>query len=151
MTLNNSNLFMTLAALFMLITSVFFVHFIYKVIGGVKFGRDFFLFFDFMLFSSGWQANGAAITMILSFAFLSFSDFFRSGGAGNLAEELAWMIPVILLFIHCRYCSGITFQSGQKTLIFREFFLNLALKPRYIILWVVRLAYILWVYLHLFK
>lgn len=42
MTLNNSNLFMTLAALFMLITSVFFVHFIYKVIGGVKFGRDFF-------------------------------------------------------------------------------------------------------------
>lgn len=92
----------------------FFVHFIYKVIGGVKFGKDFFLFFDFMLFSSGWKANGAAITMILSFAFLSFSDFFRSGGAGNLAEELAWMIPVILLFIHCRYCSGITFSEWSK-------------------------------------
>lgn len=65
MILNNIH-FINLATILlcMLVFIAFFVRFIYKELGGVKVGKDSLLFFDFMLFSSGWKSNIPALAML---------------------------------------------------------------------------------------
>lgn len=69
---------------FMFVFFAFFVNFIYKEPGGVKVGRDSFLFFDYMLFGSGWRSDIPCISMFLIFLTGLAQDYIKNYSLENL-------------------------------------------------------------------
>lgn len=63
---------------------LFFVNFIYKKLGGVKVGRDSFLFFDYMLFGSGGRSDIPCISMFLIFLTGLAQDYIKNYSLENL-------------------------------------------------------------------
>jgi len=82
---------------------VSFVFFIYKELGGVKVGRDSFLFFDYMFFSSGWRANLPAFVILLTLLLGNLIDYKRVGDVNNVYINSIGILAMIFLFIHCRF------------------------------------------------
>ncbi len=132
---------LALLVLFMFVFFVCFVFFIYKELGGVKVGRDSFLFFDYMLFSSGWKANLPALAMLLTLAFGNVIDYKREGDVNNVYINIIGVLAMIFLFIHCRFFSGIIY-SNQNIKFVKELLLNFNVRPQFIMLWLSRVCYI---------
>lgn len=108
--------------LFMSIFMAFFVRFIYSELGGVKIGKDSFLFFDYIFFGSGWKSNLPALAMIPVLVFGDLFDFIRGCNIENLRVNVIGFFFMIFLFIHCRFFSNIKYDEGDIKLI-KEFFI----------------------------
>ncbi|EFE7632573.1 hypothetical protein GA334_24785, partial [Escherichia coli] len=136
MILNNfySLLFLLMLALSIFSFTVLFALFIYKDLGGVKFARDSFLFFDYIFFSSDMRANASALSVICVFIFGLAFDHNRNPLVKNYLVDIVWFLGVVLFFIHCRFFSNL--EYGKTKIIFvRELFFNLKIKLRLIFLW----------------
>lgn len=105
MILNNfySLLFLLMLALSIFYFTVLFALFIYKDLGGVKFARDSFLFFDYIFFSSDMRANASALSVICVFIFGLAFDHNRNPLVKNYLVDIVWFLGVVLFFIHCRF------------------------------------------------
>ncbi|HEN3638655.1 TPA: hypothetical protein U5E40_003322 [Yersinia enterocolitica] len=142
MILNNAyyiNIAVTL--LFMLVFIACFVRFIYKELGGVKIGKDSFLFFDFMLFCSGWKSDIPALAMVLTLFFGNFIDYTRNYNTDIIHVNIIGFFAMLLLFVHCRFFSGVVYD-GKRVKFIKEFFLNFKPLPKNIFLWLSRVLYI---------
>lgn len=126
--------------LFMLIFIACFVHFICKELGGVKIGKDSFLFFDYMLFGLGWKSSLPALAMILALVFGNFFDYIRSHNVDTLRVNIVGVFSMIFLFIHCRFFSNIEYDKENVKFI-KEFLFNFKLHSRYVFLWLSRIGY----------
>ena len=118
MILNNfySLLFLLMLALSIFSFTVLFALFIYKDLGGVKFARDSFLFFDYIFFSSDMRANASALSVICVFIFGLAFDHNRNPLVKNYLVDIVWFLGVVLFFIHCRFFSKRAFfQPKNKT------------------------------------
>lgn len=123
MILNNfySLLFLLMLALSIFSFTVLFALFIYKDLGGVKFARDSFLFFDYIFFSSDMRANASALSVICVFIFGLAFDHNRNPLVKNYLVDIVWFLGVVLFFIHCRFFSNL--EYGKTKIIFvRELF-----------------------------
>lgn len=109
MILNNfySLLFLLMLALSIFSFTVLFALFIYKDLGGVKFARDSFLFFDYIFFSSDMRANASALSVICVFIFGLAFDHNRNPLVKNYLIDIVWFLGVVLFFIHCRFFSNL--------------------------------------------
>ena len=114
MILNNfySLLFLLMLALSIFSFTVLFALFIYKDLGGVKFARDSFLFFDYIFFSSDMRANASALSVICVFIFGLAFDHNRNPLVKNYLVDIVWFLGVVLFFIHCRFFYNI--EIGDK-------------------------------------
>lgn len=137
---------MILMLFLMLLFSACFVRFIYKELGGVKVGRDSFLFFDYMLFCSGWKANLPASTLALVSIFGSLYEYIKTDDMKTLYASIICFFAALALFIHCRFFSDI-FYDGKKIKFIRELFLNFKINLRYVFLWLSRALYIAFIIL----
>ena len=101
MILNNfySLLFLLMLALSIFSFTVLFALFIYKDLGGVKFARDSFLFFDYIFFSSDMRANASALSVICVFIFGLAFDHNRNPLVKNYLVDIVWFLGVVLFFI----------------------------------------------------
>lgn len=133
----------------MLVFIAFFVHFIYKGLGGVKVGKDSFLFFDFMLFSSGWKSNIPALAMALALIFGNYFDYIRNHDIAVIYVNAIGIIAMFFFFIHCRLFSPVIYD-GKKIQFIKELILTYTISPRYIFLWLSRAFYILLI-IYLYK
>jgi len=118
-----------------------FVHFICKELGGVRIGRDTFLFFDFMFFGSGFKSNIATLAMAVIILFSRLSVYGKSHDLTALYEGFISFFAMFFLLMHCRFFSQISYDKGSIKLI-REFFLNLKLTKMFFFLWLSRVFYI---------
>ena len=135
-------LFLLMLALSIFSFTVLFALFIYKDLGGVKFARDSFLFFDYIFFSSDMRANASALSVICVFIFGLAFDHNRNPLVKNYLVDIVWFLGVVLFFIHCRFFSNL--EYGKTKIIFvRELFFNLKIKLRLIFLWLSRLLFII--------
>ncbi|KFB96933.1 hypothetical protein GTGU_04662 [Trabulsiella guamensis ATCC 49490] len=136
---------------FMLLFFVFFVLFIYKELGGVKIGRDSFLFFDYMLFGTGWKANIPALSVFF-ITFLSVvQDYILNSDFKAIRANVIGILAAFLLFIHCRYLSGVHYNNDGKIKFLKEFFFGGGVKLHFVVLWLSRLLYIAFFILHYYK
>ncbi|MDN0117975.1 hypothetical protein QVN83_03185 [Yersinia frederiksenii] len=139
-----------LAIFFMVTLTIFFVFFIYKELGGVKVGRDSFLFFDYMLFGSGWKANIPVLSMLLAFISLAFLEYIRGNDSDFYVNAIGF-IAIFLFFVHCRFFSTINYSRDNKIKFIGELFYNFKFSPRFSILWLSRVCYIAWVIFNFYK
>ncbi|WP_244587546.1 hypothetical protein [Escherichia coli] len=131
MILNNfySLLFLLMLALSIFSFTVLFALFIYKDLGGVKFARDSFLFFDYIFFSSDMRANASALSVICVFIFGLAFDHNRNPLVKNYLVDIVWFLGVVLFFIHCSFFYNM--QYGNTKIIFeRDHFLNQKIKKK---------------------
>lgn len=98
----------------MFVFFVFFVRFIYKELGGVKVGRDSFLFFDYMLFGSGWRSDIPSISMILILLTGLAQDYVKNYSLENLYINTLGFFAAVLFFVHGRFLSGLSYSNGKK-------------------------------------
>ncbi|EBC1279604.1 hypothetical protein G6T08_004823 [Salmonella enterica] len=105
---------------FMFVFFAFFVHFIYKELGGVKVGRDSFLFFDYMLFGSGWRSDIPSISIFLILLTGLAQDYVKNYSFENLYINSLGFFAVFLFFVHGRFLSGVSYSNGKKIMFFRE-------------------------------
>lgn len=118
-----------------------FALFIYKDLGGVKFARDSFLFFDYIFFSSDMRANASALSVICVFIFGLAFDHNRNPLVKNYLIDIVWFLGVVL-FLYTVVFSNL--EYGKTKIIFvRELFFNLKIKLRLIFLWLSRLLFII--------
>lgn len=96
-------IFLSLFALSIFSFTVLFAIFIYKELGGIQFGRDSFLFFDYILFCSCLRANASALSVICVFIFGLAFNYNRNQIIKNTSIDTIWIAGVILFFIHCRF------------------------------------------------
>ena len=127
---------------FMLVFIACFVRFIYKELGGVKVGKDSFLFFDYMLFDADWKSNLPALAMALTLLSGYLFDYIRNYNAATLYINIIGFLGMLFLFVHCRFFSGIVYDKHHIQ-FFKEFLLNYKAYPRYIFLWLSRVLYVL--------
>ena len=122
MILNNfySLLFLLMLALSIFSFTVLFALFIYKDLGGVKFARDSFLFFDYIFFSSDMRANASALSVICVFIFGLAFDHNRNPLVKNYLVDIVWFLGVVLFFIHCRFFYKL--EKGKTKNIFKRAF-----------------------------
>jgi hypothetical protein len=106
----------------MLVFIAFFVRFIYKELGGVKVGKDSLLFFDFMLFSSGWKSNIPALAMLLAIIFGNCFDYFRNHDIAVIYVNTIGVIAMFFFFIHCRVFSQVIYDGKKNTIYKRAIF-----------------------------
>ncbi|MCW0314840.1 hypothetical protein [Pantoea ananatis] len=130
-----------LMLIFMIVFFAFFVHFIYKELGGVKIGKDTFLFFDFMFFGSGFKSNAPSLAMAMIILLSGFSTYSKNHDVTALYEGVVVSFAMLFLFVHCRFFSGISYSKTRVKLI-KEFFLNLKLTKNFFFLWLSRVFYI---------
>ncbi|EFO1000552.1 hypothetical protein DX038_22785 [Escherichia albertii] len=98
---------------FMFVFFAFFVNFIYKEPGGVKVGRDSFLFFDYMLFGSGWRSDIPCISMFLIFLTGLAQDYIKNYSLENLyINSLVFLL--LFYFFYGGFLSGISYNNGKK-------------------------------------
>lgn len=140
----NNIYFINLATILlcMLVFIAFFVRFTYKELGGVKVGKDSLLFFDFMLFSSGWKSNIPALAMLLAIIVGNCFDYFRNHDIAVIYVNTIGVIAMFFFFIHCRVFSQVIYD-GKKIQFIKELFFNYTISPSYIFLWLSRVFYIL--------
>lgn len=105
---------------FMFVFFAFFVRFIYKELGGVKVGRDSFLFFDYMLFGSGWRSDIPSISIFLILLTGLAQDYVKNYSFENLYINSLGFFAVFLFFVHGRFLSGVSYSNGKKIMFFRE-------------------------------
>ena len=119
MILNNfySLLFLLMLALSIFSFTVLFALFIYKDLGGVKFARDSFLFFDYIFFSSDMRANASALSVICVFIFGLAFDHNRNPLVKNYLVDIVWFLGVVLFFIHCRFFYNNVYCKKKKQFI----------------------------------
>lgn len=153
MILNNFYYYPVLGLLvvFMCVFFASFVLFIYKELGGVKVGRDSFLFFDYMLFCSGWKAEVPALSMLLVMILGNILDYSKDKNVEILYMNCIGILAVIFLFIHCRCLSGIRYYNDKKIKFLRELLWGFKMRPRFAVLWLSRLSYITFFALHFYK
>ncbi len=84
---------------FMFVFFAFFVNFIYKELGGVKVGRDSFLFFDYMLLGSGWRSDIPCISMFLIFLTGVAQDYIKNYSLENLYINSLVFFAIVLFFL----------------------------------------------------
>ena len=132
MILNNfySLLFLLMLALSIFSFTVLFALFIYKDLGGVKFARDSFLFFDYIFFSSDMRANASALSVICVFIFGLAFDHNRNPLVKNYLVDIVWFLGVVLFFIHCRFFFNMEYVNTKNI-----FFIYLFLKQKKILLY----------------
>lgn len=145
-----NDFFLLMLALSMFSFTALFALFIYKDLGGVKFARDTFLFFDYILFSSGMRANASALSVICVFVFGLAFDYNHKLLIKNYLIDTVWILGVVLFFIHCRFFSNL--EYGKTKIIFiREIFFNLKIQPRLIFLWLARFLFIIMIIHRLYR
>lgn len=134
---------LTLLALSMLAFTVLFAVYIYQELGGVRFGRDSFLFFDYILFCSGWKPNISALSILCVFIFgLGFS-YNQNVHQDDLWVDVIWLTGVILFFMHCRFLSNVEYKSKNGIVFAKELLVNIKLQPKFIALWISRILFII--------
>lgn len=143
MILNNvySVTLLSMLAISMLAFIVLFGIFIYKDLGGVKFGRDSFLFFDYVFFCSNWRANASALSIFGVFVFGCGLNYIQNINSANILIDLIWLIGIILFFIHCRFLSNVEYEHKKGIAFAKELFLNIKINPRLILLWGARILF----------
>ncbi len=99
---------------FMFVFFAFFVNFIYKEPGGVKVGRDSFLFFDYMLFGSGWRSDIPCISMFLIFLTGLAQDYIKNYSLENLYINSLVFFCYCSIFFHGGFLSGISYNNGKS-------------------------------------
>ncbi|QGY33113.1 hypothetical protein CUN67_29810 (plasmid) [Pantoea cypripedii] len=145
MTLNDFYYFnIVLALICILVFIACFIRFVYKELGGVKVGKDSFLFFDFILFGSGWKSDIPALSMAAALFFGNSFDYMRNHDITTIHINAIGFFAAFSLFVHCRFFSGIIY-NGQKVKFIKELFLNLNSSPKYISLWLSRILYMIFV------
>jgi hypothetical protein len=132
---------LALVLLCMLVFFACFVRFIYKELGGIKVGKDSLLFFDFMLFGSGWKSDTPVVAMAGALFFGNLFDYIRNYNIAVVYINIIGFLATFLLFVHCRFLSGIIY-NGNGIKFTRELFLNFKPSPKYIFLWLSRILYI---------
>ncbi|EDB5720651.1 hypothetical protein A9563_08940 [Salmonella enterica subsp. enterica serovar Rubislaw] len=135
----------------MFVFFAFFVLFIYKELGGIKVGRDSFLFFDYMFFGSGWKANIPSMSMLIVALMGLAQDYIKNYNFENLLINSLGVLAAVLFFIHGRFLSGVSYSNGKKIIFFRELLWRGGLKPHFVVLWLSRLLYIAFFVLHFYK
>lgn len=135
---------------FMFVFFAFFVRFIYKELGGVKVGRDSFLFFDYMLFGSGWRSDIPSISIFLILLTGLAQDYVKNYSFENLYINSLGFFAVFLFFVHGRFLSGVSYSNGKKIMFFRELLWG-GIAPRFVVLWLSRLLYVVFFVLHFYK
>lgn len=143
--------FLFSSVFFMFVFFAFFVFFIYKELGGVKVGRDSFLFFDYMFFGSGWKADLPSMSMLIVVLTGLAQDYIKNYNLENLFINFLGVLAAVLFFIHGRFLSGISYRNGEKIIFFRELLWGGGLKPHFVVLWLSRLLYIAFFVLHFYK
>jgi len=142
MNLNNLYYFsISLTAACMLMFILCFFLFYFSELGKVSMGKDTFLFFDFILFRSGWVPNASAISIAGTFFFGNLFDYARHQNISILYINLVGFIATLLFFIHCRFFSGIRY-TGQGIKCVKELLLNINLSPKNLFLWLSRVSYL---------
>ncbi|WP_333501112.1 hypothetical protein [Kluyvera genomosp. 2] len=135
---------------FMLVFIIFFVFFIYNELGGAKVGRDSFLFFDYMLFGSGWKADVPSVSLLLVLLTGLAQDYVKNHSIESLYINFLGIFAAILLFVHGRFFSEVSYGNGKKIIFFRELLWGGGLKPRFVVLWLSRLSYVAFFVLHFY-
>lgn len=134
---------LSLLALSMIAFTVLFAIYIYTELGGVKFGRDSFLFFDYILFCSGWKPNASALSVLCVFIFgLAFGYKQNTHSEGFLIDVI-WLVGIVLFFIHCRFLSNVEYENKKGVAFAKELFINLRLQPKFMVLWMARIVFII--------
>lgn len=128
---------LVLLALSMLAFIILFAVFIYKDLGGIKFGRDSFLFFDYVFFSSERRANISALSVFCVFLFGLVFNYNYDAASQSILIDMAWILGVVLFFIHCRFFSKLKYEK-KKMIFIRELMFNIKIQSRFTILWLAR-------------
>lgn len=137
-----SSFLLFMLALSILCFTILFALFIYKELGGVKFGRDSFLFFDYIFFCSGMKPNISALSVFFVFLFGVSLDYNLNTHFGNSLGDILWGVGIVLFFIHCRFYSNLEYKKNRIAFI-RELFLNMNIQPRLIFLWLARVLFVI--------
>lgn len=133
--------FIALTFISMIVFFVCFVRFVYKDLGGVKVGKDAFLFFDYMFFGSGWKSNLPVLAFILTLVFGNCFDYIKDHDSNTIQISMIGFLAMTMFFIHCRFFSKLSFDA-QKIKFIKEFALNFKVNSRYVFLWGSRLLYL---------
>lgn len=103
-----------------------------------------------MLFGSGWKADIPSISLLLTLLTGLAQDYVRNYSLENLYINSLGILAAVLLFIHGRFLSDISYSNGGRVIFFREILWGGGIKPRFAVLWLSRLSYVAFFALHFY-
>jgi len=138
----NASSFMLLFFLF-LWGGCFFI-FVYKKLGGVKVGKDAFLYFNYMFFKRDFLSNCALIFLVLGYITAAIAEYRREADNLLLISNLSGGGSFLLFALYGKYFHQ-ELTDDEKPFYFIKVFLTKSdLSFGSIFLWLSRLAYISW-------